>query len=164
MSDRGKKIFLGLSIAVPFLLYCVYYYGGMIKNAPYKFSEFQGITFRYGKMGTENEYNSQKGSYRYLNEQNKIILEKVHLSKNDLLYIHRKASDLGFWNFPEKMLPQDNSGNHFYIEMIYKRKVKKIFFSSEWTENSKIADATKQFITTVQKTINDAESSRKYQQ
>ena len=45
MNKNLKKAFLIVSIALPFLIYCVYYYSMMIKNAPYKFSEFQSIKF-----------------------------------------------------------------------------------------------------------------------
>ena len=34
MSERSKRIFLIICIAVPFFLYCFYYYSQMFKNTP----------------------------------------------------------------------------------------------------------------------------------
>jgi ABC-type anion transport system duplicated permease subunit len=48
MSPRFKKVFLIMTVVVPFILYCVYYYGMMIKNAPYRSVDFQSISFEYG--------------------------------------------------------------------------------------------------------------------
>ena len=77
MSNKSKKIFLALSIVVPFLLYCFYYYGMMVKNAPYKFSEFESITFKYG-LGDSliNQYSSTTNTYQYLNEKDSLIKKK----------------------------------------------------------------------------------------
>src|SRR5690349_14055243 len=84
MSDRFKKIFLGLSIVVPFLIYSMYYYGMMVKNAPYKFSEFQELTFKYGLGGSLlNQYNSRTTEYQYVTESDSIVKKKVKLTKDD---------------------------------------------------------------------------------
>ena len=93
MSTKSKKIFLALSIIIPFLIYCFYYYGMMVKNAPYKFSEFESLTFKYG-LGDSlvNQYNSKTALYQYVNENDSLIKKKVKLSKDDLLVLHRQAA------------------------------------------------------------------------
>ena len=74
MSDRAKKIFLFLCIVVPFLLYSAYYYAHMIKNAPYKFSEFDHIRFEYGDGDTlMNQYDSRTGAYQYLTKDDSLV-------------------------------------------------------------------------------------------
>ncbi|WP_423148304.1 hypothetical protein [Rubrolithibacter danxiaensis] len=167
MSDRGKKIFLALSVFVPFLIYCVYYYSIMIKNAPYKFSEFESITFKYG-LGDSliNQYDSKTGNYQYLNEKDSLIKTKVKLSKDDLLYLHRKAVDLGFWDFPEQILPSKYAGSspnspHYYLEFNYERKSKHMLFDVNYDKNQKLKDAARMLIEEVSRTINDAQDRGK---
>ncbi|RYZ94477.1 MAG: hypothetical protein EOP47_27765, partial [Sphingobacteriaceae bacterium] len=89
MSLKSKKIFLALSVIVPFLFYCLYYYGMMVSNAPYKFNEFQYIVFEYG-MGDSlvNKYNSKTHDYQYVNASDKLVKTKLKLNKDDLLYLH----------------------------------------------------------------------------
>ncbi len=71
---KSKKTFLILSIIVPFLLYCFYYYGMMVKNAPYKFSEFQSMQFEFGyKDSLLNKYDSKTGNYQYINRKDSVV-------------------------------------------------------------------------------------------
>ncbi|RRN76550.1 hypothetical protein EIM50_24115, partial [Pseudoxanthomonas sp. SGD-10] len=67
MSNRTKKIFFALTIVVPFLLYCVYYYGKMVQNAPYKFAEFEAVILKAG-LGEKYEkiYNSKTQEFQYV--------------------------------------------------------------------------------------------------
>lgn len=162
MNDRSKKIFLVLCILVPLVLYCVYYYGIMIKNAPYKFSEFKSITFKYG-LGDKlvNQYDSQSGTYQYVNEKDSLVKTTVKLSKDELLYLHRKAAELGFWNFPEvlestKKMP-GHTTPHYYIEYVYERKRKHVLFDINYDKDTKLKDAVTQLIKELSKMISDAQ-------
>lgn len=161
MTDRNKKIFLAICITVPFILYCVYYYGIMIKNAPYKFSEMESITLKYG-LGDSlvNQYDSKTGIYQYVNDQDSLVQAKVKLSKDDLLYLHRKAVDLGFWNFPQDMRVQENkhpNAPRYYLEYKYQRKSKILHFDLDYQGNDKLKNAAKSLIEIVSQTVNDAE-------
>ncbi len=166
MSDRGKKIFLALSIVIPFLIYCVYYYGMMVKNAPYKFSEFESMTFKYG-LGDNmvNQYDSRTARYQYLNDKDSLVQKQVKLTKDDLLYLHRKAAEYGFWDFPSEMkgpaLTPGQSSPHYYLEFKYQRKSKKVMFDLNYNGNPKLKDAVRQLIEIVSKTINTAEERGK---
>ncbi|HEY1009468.1 MAG TPA: hypothetical protein VGE58_05130, partial [Daejeonella sp.] len=84
----------------------------MVKNAPYRFSDFDSITFRYG-LGDSliNTYSSKTGDYQYINSRDSLVKETVKLRKDDLLYLHRKAAELGFWNFPRE-ISGDNVPGH----------------------------------------------------
>jgi hypothetical protein len=162
MSDRSKKIFLALSIIVPFAIYCIYYYGIMVKNAPYKFSEFESVTFKYG-IGDSlvNQYDSKTGNYQYLDQNDSLIKTHVKLRKDDLLYLHRKAADLGFWNFPKEITNSSNDGRRtsprYYLEFKYQRKAKQILFDIDFNGDPKLKDAARILIEEVSRTINDAE-------
>lgn len=167
MSDRTKKIFLAICIITPFLLYSIYYYTIMVKNAPYRFSDFESITFKYG-MGDSliNQYNSKTGEYQYLNGNDSLIKTHVKLRKDDLLYLHRKAAESGFWNFPEVLenksakIEKVNSP-HYYIEFKYKSKGKHVLYDAAYSDNLKLGDAAKQLTKEISSMINDAEDRGK---
>lgn len=159
MSNRFKKIFLALSIAIPFLLYCTYYYYIMVKNAPYKFSEIENITLKEG-IGNQYDkiYSSKSQVFQYLTVKDSLVKSKVKLSKDDMLYLHRKAAELGFWDWPEKMLG-DSSGNtpRYYLEFDYQRKKKIIIIDASYDKNIKLRDAALELTKTVDKVILDAD-------
>ncbi|MBU0697087.1 MAG: hypothetical protein KKE39_11290 [Bacteroidetes bacterium] len=164
MSDRFKKIFLGVSIAVPFLLYCIYYYSFMIKNAPYKFSEFKSITMKSG-IGNHYDkiYTSTNEKFQYLNGNDSLITHKLKLSKDDLLYLHRRAADIGMWDMPTKMLSDTtNTAPKYYIELDYERKKKIIEFDAAFNGNPKLKDAAIELVKTVEKVIETADEKQNH--
>jgi hypothetical protein len=153
-----------MSIVVPFLLYCFYYYGMMIKNAPYKFSEFQSIHFEYGFGDTLNNiYDSKTGEYQYVNRRDSLIKTHLKLSNDDLLYLHRKAADLGFWDFPANELNPDVKGRvpRFVVQFNYQRKSKKIMYDASYNGAEKLRDANERLIKEIQKVLSDAETRQR---
>ncbi len=167
MSDRYKKVFIALTIAVPFLLYCFYYYGMMISNAPYKFTELQSIVLRYGtRDNLVNQFNSKTGEYDYLNNRDSLIRTKVRLSSDDLLYLHRKAAELGFWNFPANERGDtaeaiSKTAPRYFIQFNYQRKSKTVVYDANYAGDSKLKDANERVIKEIQKMVNAAESREK---
>lgn len=163
MTDRTKKIFLAICIITPFLFYCVYYYSNMVKNAPYRFSDFESITFKYG-MGDSliNQYNSKTGEYQYMNGNDSLIKTHVKLRKDDLLYLHRKAAESGFWNFPavlenKSAKTDQRTSPHYFIEFKYKLKGKHVLYDAAYSDNQKLGDAAKKLTKEISSMINDAE-------
>ncbi|RCH55948.1 hypothetical protein DJ568_04130 [Mucilaginibacter hurinus] len=167
MTIKSKKIFLALSVVVPFLAYCLYYYGMMVSNAPYKFNEFKYMVFEYG-FGDSllNKYNSKTQDYQYLNTRDSVVHKKLKLTKDDLLYLHRKAADLGFWNFPAQ---QVNNGTgklnpkvpHYKIEFHYSRKTKAVLYAADYIGNETLKDANERLIKEIQRILTDAEARGK---
>ncbi len=167
MQNRGKKIFLLLTITVPFLFYCLYYYGMMVKNAPYKFVEFESLVFQYGESDNLiNKYNSKTGEYQYLNSNDSLIKKTLRLNKDDLLYLHRKAADLGFWDFPSQSLGDTASRNgvkppRYLIEFNYQRKSKKVLFDASFNGPAKLKDANERLIREIMNVLADKEARQK---
>jgi hypothetical protein len=163
--NRSKKIFLLLCITVPFVLYCVYYYGMIIKNAPYKFTEFDSIQFQYGYGDSLlNKFNSKTGEYQYVNKRDSVVKRTLHLRNEDLLYLHRKAADLGFWDFPNTEVSESVKGSksvRYLIEFKYKRKTKKVLFDEDYNGNDKLKDANERLIREIQKVLSAAEVKQK---
>jgi hypothetical protein len=168
MSDKGKKVFLLLTIIVPFLLYSIYYYSRVFKNAPYKFTEFTSFVFKYGTGDSLiNKYNSKTGEYQYLNKHDSLIKINMLLTKDELLYLHRKAADLGFWDFPAQELNSDTTGlmgqkpPRYYIEFNYQRKSKKVLFDESFQGDPKLKDANEQLIKEIMHVLSDAQDRKK---
>ncbi|MDB5118444.1 MAG: hypothetical protein JWQ79_3936 [Mucilaginibacter sp.] len=166
MSNKAKKIFLALSIIVPFLFYCLYYYGMVLKNAPYKFTEFDSIVFQYGSRDSMvNKFNSKTGDYQYLNRRDSLVKMHLRLNEKDLLYLHRKAADLGFWDFPSDetgdSVKSDPKPLRYFIEFNYKRKSKKVVFDENFMGNPKLIDANQRLIKEIKQVLADEEASQK---
>jgi ribonuclease BN (tRNA processing enzyme) len=163
MSTKGKKIFLALTIVVPFLIYCVIYYTPMIKNAPFKSGEFVSLQFKWG-VGKKlaNTYDSSTGEYQYLDSRDSLIRTKVKLRTNDILYLHSKANELGLWNFPPVIANtgEDLSSDkvlRYEFQFNYKRKSKKVIFMTDYSEIPKLRDVAVQMQKLITQSINDAE-------
>lgn len=163
MSTRGKKIFLAFTVVVPFLAYCVFYYMPIIKNAPFKSSEFVSIEYKWG-LGNDlvNSYNSATGDYQFLDNRDSLVKTNVKLRKNDVIYLHNKASELGFWNFPDVIANQgtnlDSSKAVTYVmKFNYKKKSKQVTYVSNFNEVPKLQSLAVQMKTLIEQTINDAE-------
>ncbi|RFZ94375.1 hypothetical protein D0C36_02125 [Mucilaginibacter conchicola] len=160
MSNRAKKIFLLLSIVVPFMLYCVYYYGMMVKNAPYKFAEFEGLKLEYGYNDSLlNKYNSETGEYQFVNRKDSVVKMHMDLSKDDLLYLHRKAAELGYWDFPTNETKKDpkERSMRYIIEFKYKRKTKRVVFDETYQGNEKLIDANQRLLKEIKKKLDENE-------
>ncbi|MEH6308346.1 hypothetical protein RYH73_22005 [Olivibacter sp. CPCC 100613] len=164
MSERSKKIFLYICIIVPFLGYCIFYYSNMIKNAPFRFSDFESIEFSYGAPDNMlNKYDSKTQEYQYVNRRDSLIKSTLRLRKDDLLYLHRKATEYGFWNFPDDMTSKtatsDTTENvvRFFLKFNYKEKSKQMRFDSNFGGDPKLVETAKTMIKEVQRILSDAE-------
>ncbi|MGJ1195487.1 hypothetical protein ACR78F_14060 [Sphingobacterium spiritivorum] len=165
MSLNSRKIFIGLCIVVPFLLYCVYYYSNMVKNAPYRFSDFESIVIKYGEPDhMVNEFNSKTHHYQYLDKRDSLINDTLKLRKDDLLYLHRKAMELGFWNLDDDMTTRRANASEgkeiprYYVEYNYKDKSKKVTLDADYPGNPKMKDAAKTVVDEILKMIAEAQA------
>jgi len=163
MNNKTKKIFLALTIIVPFLAYCVFYYMPILRNAPFKSNEFESFQFKWGVGDVlENTYDSSTGDYQYVDSRDSIIRTNVKLRSNDMIYLHSKANELGLWNFPDVVA---NNGSdlkspkvlRYEIVFNYKRKSKKVIYLTDYSEIPKLRDVTAQMTKLIRQSISDAE-------
>jgi hypothetical protein len=163
MSTKAKKIFLLLTIVVPFLGYCIIYYTPIIRNAPFRSDEFVSFQFQWG-AGNDlpNIYDSATGNYQYLDAKDSLVKTNVKLRENDIIYLHNKANELGYWNFPDVIANSDTDLKkskvlRYVFTFNYKRKTKKVIFLTDYTDIPKLANVAAQMKTLVETTIGDAE-------
>jgi len=168
MNKTTKKIFLMGSVIVPFMAYCVYYYAHVFKNAPYRFDEFQYFTFSYGPGDSlVNKYNSRTGDYQFIDSHNKLVKMNVHLTKNQLLYLHRQAAMLGFWDWPQVSVGDTTIRRNgqkpprFVTEFVYKRKSKKVTFDESYQLDTRLRDANREMIKKIQKVLDEEAALQK---
>ncbi|GAA4308657.1 hypothetical protein GCM10023149_02660 [Mucilaginibacter gynuensis] len=137
----------------------------MVGNAPYKFSEFKSIVFEYGTGDSLlNKYNSATGDYQYVDARDSLIKKHLRLNKDELLYLHRKAADLGFWNFPaveKNHSSPDKNAPHYKIQYNYDRKSKTVLYSADFDGPETLKDANQRLIKEIQRILNDAEIKHK---
>jgi len=166
MISRSKRIFLALSVILPCLFYCLYYYHHMLKNAPYRFTEFESMSIQYGDRDSLlNKYDSRTGDYQYLNNRDSLIKMHLKLNQKDLLYLHRKAADLGFWDFPSDETGDSIKTNpkpvRYIIEFKYKRKSKKVVYDANFVGDIRLIDANQGVIKEILQVLNDEEQNQK---
>lgn len=156
MSDKSKKIFLAICVIVPFIIYCVIYYSSMVKNAPFRYADFESIELSYGYPGEMvNQFNSKTGEYQYLTKDNKIVKDTIKMRDNDLLYLHRKAQELGFWNVDDDMMNHDRDTlvkadiPRYKLKFTYKEKSKEVVLDADYAGTEKMKDAAKSTIDAV---------------
>lgn len=162
MSDRSKKIFLGICIIVPFFLYCYYYYSSMIQKAPFRYVDFQSIVLQYGE-GDDlvNTFDSSTGLFTYANSRDSLVTDTIRMRKDDLLYLHRKAAELGFWNLPDDMSTASVEGRdpevpRFILQYNYAEKSKTVTYDADFEGNPKMKDAARSVIDEVRRVMSDA--------
>ena len=168
MNKTTKKVFLIGSVVVPFLAYCVYYYAHMFKNAPYKFSEFKSFTIQYGPGDSLiNKYNSATGEYQFVDSHDSLVKMNLHLPKEELLYLHHKAAELGFWDFPSVEMgdtTQRRNGSRaprYVIEFNYQRKSKKVLYDKSFDGDIRLKQANEEMLKEIQKVLDDEAGKQK---
>jgi len=161
VSSRGKKIFLALTIVVPFIIYCYFYYKPILQNAPFRKDDFVSMQFKWGTRDTlENQYDSSTGHYQYVNSQDSVIHKKMFLKSDDVLYMHSKANEIGLWNFPDtigRKSAKSMSIPRYDITFNYKKKSKHVVVYGDFDGNPKLLDAAVQMRKVIQETLDQAE-------
>lgn len=157
-----------MCVIVPFAAYCIYYYAGVFKNAPYKFSEFESMSIAYGPGDSlVNKYNSKTGEYQYVDSRDSLVKMNLHLPKEELLYLHRKAADLGFWDFPSdergdtSIRRNGMKAPRYVIEFNYKRKSKKVIFDASYIADPRLIDANQRLIKEITAVLSSEEQKQK---
>lgn len=135
----------------------------MVKNAPYRYSDFESIEITYGFPDSMlNHFDSQTLEYNYLTKDGELIKDSLKLRDDDLLYLHRKAQELGFWNLPDDMtvdLTQrdpDERLPRYRLAYHYKEKTKTVVLDPDFPGPTKMVEAGRSTIDEVLKMLASA--------
>ncbi|RZK70490.1 MAG: hypothetical protein EOO92_21080 [Pedobacter sp.] len=165
MTSRGKKIFLALTVIVPFLIYSIVYYAPIIRNAPFQEKDFVSLEYKWG-MGTqlENSYNSATGEFKYLNKNDSLVNRNIKLTISDIKYLDSVADVQGFWNLPSVVANgeedlSDAKKLRYIIKFNYKKKSKEVTYFPSFSGNEKMKGAVSKMQKEIELTLIDKEAS-----
>lgn len=163
MTSRGKKIFLFLTVVVPFLIYAIVYYAPIIRNAPFKAKEFVSLEYKWG-VGDSlvNSYNSATGEYKYLNDKDSLVIKHVDLNERDKKFLDSNADEQGFWNLPTVVANNENDLKNskilrYFIKFNYQKKSKEVTYFSNFNGNPRMKGAAAKMQKIIEQTIIDAD-------
>ena len=140
----------------------------MFKDAPYEFGDFKSIVFKYGVRDSMiNSYNSATGEYQYLDKHDSLVKTNVMLNEDELLYLHHKATELGFWDFPANELNSDTTSRtgakplRYLVEFNYQHNGKKVLFDTNYDGPEKLFEANTRLIQEIERVLQEAEERQK---
>ncbi|RZK42104.1 MAG: hypothetical protein EOO90_08480 [Pedobacter sp.] len=167
MNSRGKKIFLILTVVVPFLIYAIIYYAPIIRNAPFKAKEFVSLKYAWGVgENLENSYNSATGEYKYLDKNDSLIIKNIKLSERDKKFLDSNADEQGFWNLPDVVANSEADVKsdrvlRYYMEFNYEKKSKVVTYVSNFNGNPRMKGAAAQIQKIIEQLLVDTEEKQK---
>ncbi|MNJ93097.1 hypothetical protein D3C87_107760 [compost metagenome] len=165
MTSRGKKIFLALTVIVPFLIYSIVYYAPIIRNAPFQEKDFVSLEYKWG-MGDqlENSYDSATGEFKYLNKNDSLVNRNIKLTTSDIKYLDSVADVQGFWNLPSVVANgeddlKDPKKLRYLIKFNYKKKSKEVTYFPSFSGNQKMKGAVSKMQKEIELTLIDKEAN-----
>ncbi len=170
----GNKFFLwaGLVILVVFFFAArqplTDYINTVFKPDPYDFSDLKSMVFKFGvKDSLLNQYDSATGEYQYLDRRDSLIKKHLYLNRNELLYLHRKATELGFWDFPVNEVNNDTANTNgekpveYLMQFNYRQKSKQVVFSANYDGPSGVVQKNLELIGEIESVLKGAEERAK---
>jgi hypothetical protein len=172
----GSRLLIGGVIITVIIVFLVVreplanYYKDMFREAPYDFSQLKSIVFKYGvKDSLVNQYNSSTGDYQYQDRSDSLIKKRLYLTRNDLIYLHRKAIEIGFWDFPANEVNNDTTNSNgvkpmeYQFEFNYKNGSKRVLFSDNYDGSRALVEQNLRLISEFQIVLKGAEDRQKGQ-
>jgi hypothetical protein len=163
MTSRGKKIFIAVTVIVPFLIYSIIYYKEKFVYANFKAKDFVSFEYKWGiEKESENSYNSVTGAYQYHDNQDSLISKKVILTKADFKFLDSVADVQGFWNLPDILANTEADYKNpkilrYEMKFVYKNDTKSVVLLSNYNRNDRMRSAALQMQKTIEQQLADAE-------
>ncbi len=164
MTSRGKKIFIALSVIIPFLIYCGIYYQEKFRYANFKAKDFVSFEYKWGvNPKLENSYNSLTGEYRYHDRDDSLIVKNVKLTAKDFKYLDSVADLQGFWNLPDIVANSEKDLQNptilrYEMKFTYKNADKTVLYLTNYDRNPRMKDAVAHVQKEIMATIADADN------
>lgn len=164
MTSRGKKIFLALSVIVPFLIYSIVYYAPILRNAAFKEKDFVSLEYQWGSGAElQNTYNSATGDFKYLDKNDSLIVRNIKLTVSDVKYLDSIADMQGFWNLPIAVVNNEADFNdakqlRYLIRFNYKNKSKEVTYFPSFKGDQRMKGAVSKVQKEIELTLIDKEA------
>jgi hypothetical protein len=144
------------------------YLGHLFRAEPYDFSDLKSMVFKYGvKDSLLNRYDSSTGEYDYLDRRDSLVKTHLNLTRNDLIYLHRKATELGFWEYPVNEVNNDTTNTNgekpaeYVIQFNYRQKSKTVTFSANYDGPAELVKENLELIGEIEMVLKGAEQRSK---
>lgn len=163
MTSRGKKIFIAVTVILPFIIYSVIYYQEKFRYANYKAKDFVSFEYKWGVGNKlDNSYNSATGAYTYYDRQDSLISKKLMLTAADFKRLDSVADVQGFWNLPSILANSEAEFKNpqllrYEMKFIYKDAVKSVTLFANYKANDRMRSAAMQMQKTIEQQLADAE-------
>jgi len=130
------------------------------KKAPVGIAGFKSFTYTWGKADSlVNRYSSLTGTYQYLDRRDSLIKNQVKLRSNDLIFLHNKINELGFWRLPEQVGQADADATVYCLQFNYQGKSKQLNVYKEKAQHpDSQLDSAMRIISLVQGVIDEADN------
>lgn len=167
MTSRGKKIFIALTVIVPFVIYSVVYYQEKFRYANFKAKDFVSFQYKWGiGKNLENSYNSVTGEYKYHDDKDSLVIKTIKFDKTDFKYLDSIADVQGFWNLPDILANTEADYNNpkilrYNISFDYKKASKDVIYLSNYDKNERIKSAAAQMQKAIDQLLATAEDRLK---
>ena len=166
MTSKGKKIFIALSVIIPFTIYCAVYYKEKFVYANFKAKDFVSFEYKWGiEPKLENSYNSVNGEFRYHDKNDSLIVKNLKLTAKDFKYLDSVADVQGFWNLPPIVAnsEQDVKNNkilRYQMKFVYKKDTHDVLYLTNYDGNPRMKNAAAQMQKEIEGLISDAEDRK----
>lgn len=132
------------------------------KKAPVAMADFESFHYAWGMADSlMNSYTSATGDYHYLDRNDSLIKTQVKLRPNDLIFIHNKINELGFWKLPEHIGANEHQPDLmvYQLEFKYKGTLKKMLVYKSRDQNADgRLDSAMQIVHMIQQVIDEADN------
>lgn len=145
------------------LVAIVGYYFLQLKQGPYQVANFSNLTYKWGTGDNLlNGYNYQTGEYKYLNAKDSLITTKLKLRSNNIIYIHNKLNELGFWNLPAVIKNKNGKTDQhtvlrYEVELSYGTASKKVVYYADYDDEPEVATKAREVQKLISQTIDEVE-------
>lgn len=157
-----KNLSLIATIVVILLVGVVGFYFLRLKQGPYQVVDFDNLTYKWGIGDTlANVYDAKTGNYQYLNAKDSLVKTNVKLRSNNIIYIHNKLNEIGFWNMPSVIKNKSGVSNEvlrYEFELVYGKNRKKVIYYTDYDENQELRVKAKEVQQLISQTIEEVEN------
>lgn len=130
-------------------------------KSPVQVVDFESFTLIWGKTDSLlNRYDSKTGNYQYVDRRDSLHRTQVRLHSNEIIFLHHKINELGFWGLPATIgSPAIEGKTQYALTFHYKGRSKtmKVYQAAAPSINLQL-DSAMRLIGMVQAVIDEADN------
>lgn len=161
---KGKinlRLIGGISV-LAIVVMAIYFFLQIKKNANTSAS-FISLDYNWGIGDSlQNHYSSVSGTYRYLDQRDRVINKVFKLRSYNIIYLNSKINQEDLFNIPDTLINKGDSVHNdkvlrYEMDFKYEKQHKKIVFMSNYHENPVYLERAIKLQKLVEQMVNEAE-------